>query len=411
MDPLTLLLGVALFAGLYVAWNIGANDVANVVGFSIGTRALTIRRAIVVALVFEIAGALLCGGRVTRTVAEGIVDVGNTHTAGAIAMTVALVVAAAFLHVGTRYGWPISTTHGMLGALVGSGVAFGGFGAAKGAVFASIAAGWVVAPLSAGVIGFIVFRGLQRFVLDQARPLVAIQRAGPWLVAPIVAALALVVARSDSRFAAIDVPPEHSGLLAIAIGLVSGLASVPFFRSIRDREGAPRRGSSDGVERAFLGLQGLTVCALAFAHGSNEVAQAVGPMAAVASTLRLGGGEPVAISANIVLVGAVGLAVGLLAQGPRAMQAMTDQVTELTPSRGFVAELSAMFVVLGATHLGVPISVTHTLVGAVVGVAFARSIGALNLNVLRAIALSWAVSVPVTAAVSIAVCALLRTML
>jgi PiT family inorganic phosphate transporter len=401
MDPVIPLLATAAVLGLYMAWNIGANDVANAMGTSVGSGALTLRWAIVVAAVFEFSGALLVGGTVTQTISKGIIDLeafGGDAMIVATGMTCCLAAAALWLHVATHYGWPVSTTHSIVGAVLGFGLVAGGLDAIDWGTMGAIVASWVISPLMGGVLAFVLFIFLRNRVLAAERPLEQMRTWGPVMVFPIFAVLSLALMFKGLEPLRLDLPLDVAGLIALGVGTLATVLAIPVFRRLTVR--AAELGVRDSLratERVFTVLQILTACFVAFAHGSNDVANAVGPMAAVFSSVSEGVNAEVQVPLNVLLIGAVGIVVGLATYGYKVMATIGKEITELTPSRGFTAEFAAASTIVLASKLGLPVSTTHTLVGAVIGVGFARSVGAINKQVVRGIVTSWFITVPFTA--------------
>ena len=400
MDLTTIVLAIAAAAGLYMAWNIGANDVANAMGTSVGSGALTLRRAIIVAAIFEFGGAMLVGGTVTQTIRQGIVDVeafGADPMVIAVGMTCCLIAAALWLNIATYAGWPVSTTHSIVGAVVGFGLVAGGFDAVHWSVMRTVAASWVISPLMGGILGYLGFVFIKRRILNADRPLLALRGWGPIMVFPIFAILALSVLFKGLKPLNLDLALGPSLGIAFVTGLTASMASVPLMRGFFRRAAKDKRDRTYHAERVFLVLQVLTACFVAFAHGSNDVANAVGPMAAVFSATSGDLGSKVAIPYRILLIGAFGIVIGLATYGYKIMATVGKKITELTPSRGFAAEFGAATTIVLASKLGLPVSTTHTLVGAVIGVGFARGIGAINTKVVSGIVASWFITVPFTA--------------
>jgi PiT family inorganic phosphate transporter len=400
MELTTIVLAVAAVAGLYMAWNIGANDVANAMGTSVGSGALTLRGAIIVAAIFEFSGAMLAGGTVTNTIRKGIVDMdalGGDPMVIAIGMTCCLLAAALWLNIATYAGWPVSTTHSIVGSVVGFGLIAGGFDAVNWAVMGKIAASWVISPLLGGLMGYLGFVFIKRRILNVDRPLLALRGWGPIMVFPIFAILALSVLFKGLKPLQLDLALGASLGIALAVGLLASVLSVPLLRRATRLASEDRDAHTYRAERVFLVLQVLTACFVAFAHGSNDVANAVGPMAAVFGATSGDLGAQVAVPHRVLLIGAVGIVVGLATYGYKIMATIGKKITELTPSRGFAAEFGAATTIVMASKLGLPVSTTHTLVGAVVGVGFARGIGAINTRVVSGIVASWFVTVPFTA--------------
>ncbi len=400
MELTTVVLVVAAIAGLYMAWNIGANDVANAMGTSVGSGALTLRRAIIIAAIFEFGGAMLVGGTVTKTIRKGIVDVaaiGTDPMVVAIGMTCCLLAAALWLNIATFSGWPVSTTHSIVGAVVGFGLIAGGFGAVNWLVMGKIAASWVVSPVMGGLLGYLGFVFIKRRILNVDRPLLALRGWGPIMVFPIFGILALSVLFKGLKPLKLDLALGPALGIAVGAGLIASFVSVPLLREFAKTAAGKDRDQTHQAERVFLVLQVLTACFVAFAHGSNDVANAVGPMAAVFGATSGDLGAKVAVPHRVLLVGALGIVIGLATYGYKIMATVGKKITELTPSRGFAAEFGAATTIVLASKLGLPVSTTHTLVGAVIGVGFARGIGAINTKVVSGIIASWFITVPFTA--------------
>jgi len=415
MDLTTLILTVASLGGLYMAWTIGANDVANAMGTSVGSGALTLRGAIVVAAIFEFGGAMLVGGSVTNTIRKGIVDVetlGSDPMVMAIGMTCCLLAAALWLNLATYAGWPVSTTHSIVGAVVGFGVTAGGVEAVDWGTVGSIAASWVVSPVMGGLLGYALFIFLQRTILTAPDPVAAITRWGPILVFPIISILALSAMFKGLKPLRLDLALGPALILALLLGLAASAIAVPIFARFARRSVDSKDAALGRTEKVFMVLQIMTACFVAFAHGSNDVANAVGPLAAVFGAIKGDGiTETVQVPYRVLLIGGVGIVVGLATYGYKIMATIGKKITELTPSRGFAAEFAAATTIVVASKMGLPVSTTHTLVGAVVGVGFGRSIGAINMRVLRGIFASWFITVPFTALLAAALFAAARAAL
>lgn len=402
----TTLLVLACVFGLYMAWGIGANDVANAMGTSVGARALTLRQAIVVAMVFEFLGAYLAGGEVTSTIRKGIIDpelfaaIPEQFVYG---MTSALLAAATWLMIASLYGWPVSTTHSIVGSIVGFSAVAISVDAVHWDKVASIAASWVVSPLLAGTLSFLLFTSVRVLILEHAEPARRARKLIPvymWMVGFMISMVTLLKGLSHVGVElSLGTGSEFLDATAfsVLIGLGVSMAGALLLRSVPTGEG------SAGLERVFGMLMIFTACGMAFAHGSNDVANAVGPLAAVVQVLR-SGGEIAAKSAMpgwILLIGAAGIVIGLASFGWRVIRTIGEKITELTPSRGFAAELGAAATVVMASGTGLPISTTHTLVGAVLGVGMARGIAAVDLRMVREIVVSWVVTLPVAAVLAI----------
>lgn len=388
MDAVTIVLAITAIAGLYMAWNIGANDVANAMGTSVGSGALTLRQAIVVAATFELIGALTLGRNVSETIRGGIVEITSLDQPALIVaagMACCLIAAAIWLHVATSAGWPVSTTHAIVGSVAGFGLWAGGIDAVSWDTLGAITLSWVASPLLGAFFGFLCFLWIRRNVLRSSDPSAATRRFGPAMTAFVTGIAASAIVFNESVAAQL---PFHPWAVAAGVAAVGWLVAFVLLRS---------RLAGAELERLFGNLQLVTACFVAFAHGSNDVANAVGPMAAVFGIVQGSVIETHVVPTNLLIIGAFGIVLGLSTYGFKVMATIGREITELTPSRGFAAELAAATVIVTASNLGLPVSTTHTIVGAVVGVGMARSFGALNLVILRRIIVSWIVTVPVCA--------------
>lgn len=389
MDAVTLVLAVTAISGLYMAWNIGANDVANAMGTSVGSGALTLRTALVVAAVFELGGAMLGGSEVAETIADGIVRIdGLEPIVVAAGMASSLIAAAAWIHFATYAGWPVSTTHSIVGAVLGFGLVAGGPSIIEWAVLGRIAASWLISPALGGLGAYLLFLSLKKRVLHATDPNRALRRGGPIFVFVIVTVIVTWLLTEARPLLAVDLDLFPAMAWAVLAGCAAGFAT---------RAVMVTRGEGDH-ERLFAVLQVVTACFVAFAHGTNDVANAVGPIGAAFTALELGVTEELRVPPNVLLLGACGIVLGLATYGFRVMATIGREITQLTPSRGFAAELAAATTIVVASTLGLPVSTTNVLVGAVVGVGLTRSLGAINLRVLRGIGTSWVLTVPASAA-------------
>jgi PiT family inorganic phosphate transporter len=462
----SVLIGMALVFGFYMAWNIGANDVANAMGTSVGSGALTLMGAVLVAAVLEFCGAYFAGSDVAETVRKGIIDTDiftNEPLQFALGMLAALLAAGVWLQVASYFGWPVSTTHSIVGAVVGFGLVYGGLGAVHWPKVGKIAASWVVSPLLSGIISYLIFRLLLSKIFYSYNPVAAAKRWTPILVFPVFVILVFVLLFKGLKHLSMDLSGPQAIGVALLVGLIAaGISAIlvrridttidttaapirPYHqhsitRSLRkaqmhlqrmrhattgelhdevvgvaDRldamsEQVPDETTAQGsgapfarVERIFIWLQILTACFVAFAHGANDVANAIGPLAAVIDTARSGivAIKQTPVSPWLLALGGVGIILGLATWGYRVIETVGKRITELTPSRGFAAEFGAATTIVIASKLSLPISTTHTLVGAVIGVGFARGLGALNLRTVRDILISWLVTLPAGAGLAI----------
>lgn len=415
MEHAQLLIWLACAFGLFMAWGVGANDVANAMSTSVGSRALTIRQAIVIAAIFEFAGAWLAGGEVTATIRSGMVDAERFVDAPELlvyGMLASLLASGVWLLIASHFGWPVSTTHSIVGAVVGFAAIGVGVDSVHWEKIGAIVASWVVSPVMAGVISYLLFMSVQWLIMDTRDPFRNAVRFVPgyiFLTGFIVASVTLL---KGLKHLGLSVSTGQSYALAAVVGLVIAVVgAVPIYR-MRFDPNADRRFHFANVERVFAVLMLITACAMAFAHGSNDVANAIGPLAAIVSIVDTGlVGSKSPVPSWVLLLGAVGIVVGVVTFGQKVIATVGQRITELTPSRGFAATLAAAATVVLASATGLPISTTHTLVGAVLGVGIARGIASLNLRVIRNIFMSWLITLPVGAGLSILFFFLLRAAL
>ncbi len=400
------LLILACIFGFFMAWGIGANDVANAMGTSVGARALTVAQAVLVACIFEFAGAYLAGGEVTATIREGIIDatiIGETPELLVFGMLASLLAAGVWLLIASYFGWPVSTTHSIVGAIVGFAAVGIGVDAIQWPKVASIAASWVISPVIAGTISFLLFTSVKKLILQTENPFMSAKRYVPFYMFLTAFLVSMVTFVKGLKHVGVSLTTSQSIAWSLVFALIVALIGTLLLQRVDNTTREKNGAMFDGVERIFAILMVLTACAMAFAHGSNDVANAIGPLAAIVSVIQ-SGGEIAAkslIPPWILLIGASGIVIGLAMLGFRVMMTVGRAITELTPSRGFAAQLAAAGTVVIASGTGLPISTTHTLVGAVLGVGLARGIGAINLSVVGKIILSWIVTLPVGAGLSI----------
>lgn len=394
----------ALF-GIFMAWGIGANDVANAMATSVGSKALTIRQAILVAAVFEFLGAVLAGGEVTSTIRKEIVDTDLLTGSPELliyGMLASLLSAGTWLLIASRKGWPVSTTHTIVGAIVGFAAVGIGFDAVQWGKVGTIVISWVISPLIAGIIAFLIYMSVQRLILRQEDPLEKAKRYVPVYIFLAAFTIVLVTIVKGLKHVGLDLSLANSYLLAIGIAAVIAIVGAVAIQRIKPDPKAEKRQHFYTVERVFAILMVVTACSMAFAHGSNDVANAIGPLAAVISVAKNGiVGAQAALPIWVLLIGGIGIVVGLATFGIHVIATVGKKITQLTPSRGFAAELAAASTIVIASGTGMPISTTHTLVGAVLGVGLARGIDAIDLRVVGRVFVSWVVTIPAGAFLSI----------
>ncbi|MDJ0938287.1 MAG: inorganic phosphate transporter [Woeseiaceae bacterium] len=406
MEAELIYIGLAALFGIFMAWGIGANDVANAMATSVGSKALTIKQAIFVAAIFEFLGAVLAGGAVTSTIRKGIVDSSLLEGSPELliyGMLSALLAAGTWLLIASRKGWPVSTTHSIVGAIVGFAAVGIGVEAVRWGQVGTIVMSWVVSPLTAGFIAFLIYQTVLYLVLQHANPLERAKRWVPIYIFLAAFTITLVTILKGLSHVGLEISTRDSYLMAAGIAVLIALVGAFFINRIEADPDAEKDQHFHTVERVFGILMIITACAMAFAHGSNDVANAIGPLAAVVSVAQSG-----VISAQsalpiwILLLGGTGIVIGLATFGRHVIATVGEKITHLTPSRGFAAELAAATTIVIASGTGIPISTTHTLVGAVLGVGLARGIEAIDLRVVTNIFVSWVVTIPAGAILAIA---------
>ena len=398
----TVLLTLAVIFGLYMTWGIGANDVANAMGTSVGSGAITVMQAIVIAAIFEFMGAFIAGGNVTSTSRKGIIDPSSISGSPEIlvyGMLAALLAAAVWLMIASYRGWPVSTTHSIVGALVGFGIAGIGMDAVNWGKIGQIAASWVVSPVLGGVVAFLLMMSIRKLILNTSNPFESARRWGPIYVFLVGFIISLVTLFKGLKHLNLELSIAASFIAAVVFGI--GVAAVGYvlIQRVKVDPDADREFHFASVEKVFTPMMIFTACAMAFAHGSNDVANGIGPLAAVVSIISSGGDvvQKSALPLWILILGGTGIVVGLATMGYRVMKTIGTKITALTPSRGYCATLAAASIVVLASRTGLPVSTTHIAVGAVIGVGLARGVGAIDLRVIGGIVVSWFVTLPVGA--------------
>lgn len=402
--------------GFYMAWNIGANDVANAMGTSVGSGALSLRQAVIMAGVLEFSGALLMGSHVTNTMQKGILVAHvfqGKDTLLFAGLLSSLAAAGTWLQVASYYGWPVSTTHCIVGSMVGFGLVYGGTGAVFWSSLARVTSSWVISPLLGAVVSFLVYKCIRRFVYSARNPGQAAAAAAPisvflgvtgisFVALPLskTLSLALVQAITCGAIGAFAVDRIIRGQLGHLLAKsrskepdpeITDTKNIGFLSDIAGPKGTQLK----IVYGVFGYMQVLSACFMSFAHGGNDVSNAIGPLASALSILQGGlSSADIVIPNDVLAWGGFGIVAGLTMWGYRVIATIGKKITELTPTRGFAAEFAAASVVLCASKLGLPISGTHTLVGAVMGVGFARGFNSVRAETVKEIATSWAVTIP-----------------
>jgi PiT family inorganic phosphate transporter len=411
-----------------MAWSIGSNDAANAMGTSVGSKAITFKEAVIIAAIFEFGGALLAGGDVTDTMRKGILDPALFNDAGmfsghgaelfALGMMAALVAAAVWIHVAAFLGWPVSTTHSIVGSITGFGVVSVGVEHIAWGQLGKIVASWGFSPVLGGVLAFLSFSAIRKLIFDADDPVAAVKRWSPVLAFPVFLVLALVtffkglsnVALAEQYgigvWQMLAMSSAGAGVASGIVWLILRNVDLETGRAARSPDDEDEDGSGEkyaNVERVFRYLQVITACFVAFAHGSNDVANSIGPLAAIVSLFdgTAWAGGPIEMNVPVptwVLgIGGLGIVIGLATYGYKVIKTIGSKITDITPSRGFAAEFGAATTIMVGTKAGIPLSTTHTVVGSVIGVGFARGMNALNLKIIWDIIKSWIYTIPFTA--------------
>ncbi len=461
----TALLLLILFTGFYMAWNIGANDVANAMGTSVGSGALTLRRAVILAAILEFSGAFFFGSHVSKTMQSGIINtdlfIGNPRIL-IYGMLSALASAGIWLQIASYFGWPVSTTHSIVGAIIGFGVVVGGLEAVQWEQVSYIIISWILSPLLGAILGYYIFTLIRKKIFYALNPVEAARRLTPFLVFIVVTVLALILVFEGLHNLNLELSSMQKVVLTLGLGLLgagisyilvqrtsslytkaslsSDSAHIPEVASSLEKaykylqkvntittgelqyhvgllvkevknvqqsaqqkqEAWIAHSEHLKVEKIFGYLQIISACMMAFAHGANDVANAIGPLSAAITILTTGlFALDTPVPTWALALGGLGIVIGLATWGWRVIETIGKKITELTPSRGFAAEFGAATTIVLASRFGMPISTTHTLVGAVLGVGFARGLEAVNLTTTRDILISWIVTVPLGALLAI----------
>ena len=403
---------MAFAFGLCVCWGMGANNVANAMGTSVGSGAITLRRALLLAAVMEFAGAYLAGGEVAATVSKGIIDsrlfepVPHLLLYGMIG---ALLAAGIWLMIASMRGWPVSATHAIVGAICGAGVAALGTSAVNWETIAEIVVSWLVSPVLGAIVALLLTLSIRKLIFNTGNPIRQARRWGPLYAFLVGWIVALVTITTGLKYVNINLGGVQGQLLAIAIGVVLAILAKVLMGRIHLEESEDRIFHFASVEKLFVPLMVFTGAAMAFAHGSNDLANGVGPMATAIQII-----ETQAVSARsavtpfMLLLGAIGIVVGVVTYGYKVMATIGNKITQLTPTRGYAATVAASIVVVVASGVGMPVSTTHIAVGAVIGVGIARGIGALDMRVIGGIILSWIITVPIAGVLAAMVFHILR---
>lgn len=394
ISPLLLL---AVIVGFYMAFNIGANDVANAMGTSVGAGSLTLGGAVALSAVFSFLGAVLAGSYVTETIRKGIINpayFAQTPDLLVSGMIAVLLGAGIWITIATYLGLPVSTTHSVVGALIGFGLIGAGVKGINWKTVLIIISTWIISPVVGIPVAYFLFTVIKKRVLDSPGPFKAAKEIGPFFVAMVLFVLSFAFIYGGLKHFSRTLSFFFVLGISAGIGFVGALVS----HILLERYPVDRDNEYEEVERLCKPLQVLSASYKAFALGANDVANAVGPVAAIIAIMET---QKVSMQVPVPLwvlaLGGVGLVVGISTWGWRVIETVGRRITEVTPTRGFAADFAAATVVLACSRVGVPVSTTHVSVGAVIGVGMAKGINALNLRVIRNIIISWLLTIPLTA--------------
>lgn len=411
MDVNLGILAFALLVGLYSAINIGANDVANSMATSVASGALTIKRAVVVAALCNILGAVLVGSHVANTIRKGLIDpsrFADNPKLLMFGMLAAVLASALWVNIATYFKLPVSTTHAIIGAVIGFGLVSVGFGGINWKVVLFVVLSWIISPVFGGIIAFSIFTIIKKFILSSPEPINQTRKIGPFFTGLVGFILSLAVVFKGLKNLHLHLPPYKAFLISLFVGVVGFFIGHIILKRYKEKDTDPYY----QVEQMANPLQVMSASFQAFSHGANDVANAIGPVAAIIIIVQTHRVEmQVSIPLGILFLGGLGLALGIYSWGHRVMETVGKKITRITPTRGFAAEFGTAMTVLLCSRLGMPVSTTHTAVGNIIGVGLARGISAINLEVIKKIISAWVITLPAAALFSVAIYLALVTFL
>jgi len=388
----------AVLAGLYMAWNIGANDVANSMATAVGAKAITLRQAVLIAAVLNFLGAVFLGSDVKHTLERGIVNVDKIGDAHSIMLgfLASIIAAAIFVTLSTWKELPVSTTHAIIGGITGFGLVTGGADVIIWKKLGEVAMSWIISPISGAVIAYIVFRSIVHFVFASGKPAEAAKKFGPLFIGLTFFIISLSLFTKTHLGDVLFTGMNQIMLVSLAVFVVSTIAGIFIVGEMTIGKGY------EAVEYLFKRLQIITSCYVALSHGANDVANAIAPLSVVLTTALK---DTSIVDSNfsyyLLALGGAGIAAGILTWGYKVIRTLGSKITALTNTRGFSVDFGTATTVLVASRLGLPISTSHTVVGAVIGVGLARGLEAVDLSVVKKIIYSWAFTIPASMALSI----------
>ena len=402
-----LILIAGYILGFYMAWNIGANDVANSMASAVGAKAITVRQAVFIAGILNVVGAVFIGSHVTNTIRKGIVSteiLADPHIALIGALS-ALLAAALWVSFATWKSLPVSTTHSIVGAMIGFGIMAGGFSVIKWGKLAAVVLSWVISPIFSLVIAFVMFKLIIKIILSKNDPFEWSLKLSPFFIGIAVFIVVLSFLFKTPLGKTLAMGNLTALFLSLIIAILFGVAGMKLLSHfIQDRKA--------GAEAIFKRIQIGTSCYVALAQGANDVANAVGPLAVIYFLVKTGGvGAEVPVPVFLLLFGGIGIAFGISMAGERVMETVGKKITTLTNTRGFSVDFAAATTVLVASKMGLPVSTTHAAVGGVLGVGLARGLEAVNFRIIIKIMLYWVLTVPISAITSMIIFKILQLIL
>ena len=401
MDIQNFYLVAAIVFGSLLAWGIGANDVSNAMGTAVGSKSISIKQAIFIAAIFEFLGSLLSGSEVANTISEKIIisSIADNQII-ALGMLASLMSASSWLIIASFFGWPVSTTHTIIGAIIGIGITQLGIDYINFTYVAYIILGWILSPILGAIVAYAIFVSIQIFIFSKTKPLEAAKKSIVYYIF-ITALIISIITNGKLYHIGIKLSIGENILYSTIFSLIISIISKFYTKKLNLDPKADLIFHFTNVEKNFAILTIFTACAMAFAHGSNDVANAIGPIAAVVHIVHNTANASTTIPIWLLILGATSIVVGLATYGYKVIATIGKGITELTPSRAFAVSLATASIVLLASSTGLPISTTHTLVGGILGIGLAHGMHALNLNVIKTIFASWIMTVPIGAILAI----------
>ena len=398
---LLLIIGGSGAIAFYMAWSIGANDVANSMATAVGSKAITFKQAVIIAGVLNFVGAVFVGPHVAETIKGKIINVDViSPEILLLGFISSLLAAAIWVTLSTWKEMPISTTHSIIGAMMGFGLIAGGISLVNWVKVGSVAASWVLSPLAGCVLAFIVFKIIIKLIFAKENPVESAKIVGPLIIGVTAFLISSSLLLKTSLGDRLDISDYEGLLIAIFVAVFIAVIGIVLLRKIEAKSVEDYK----TVEGIFRKLQVITCCYVAFSHGANDVANAIGPVAGIIPLASTGEMNPTAqIPIALLALGGFGIAVGCITWGRRVMETVGKKITSLNHTRGFSVEFAAATTVLLASKLGLPISTSHTVVGAVIGVGLARGLEAVDLSVIKKIIISWLLTLPVAAGTSVVI--------